>query len=64
MAKDWAHICLARQQSKIDRPNHTSPTKIPVPDIRFEHIHIDIVGSLSPSKGFKYLLTMVDRFTR
>ncbi|KAG5310246.1 POL4 protein, partial [Pseudoatta argentina] len=29
-----------------------------------EHVHFDIVGPLSPSKDFRYLLTMIDRFTR
>lgn len=31
---------------------------------RFEHIHIDIVGPLPPSKIHKYILTIIDRFTR
>ena len=31
---------------------------------RFEHVHIDLVGPLPESKGFKCLLTVVDRFTR
>ncbi|KAG5321131.1 POL4 protein, partial [Pseudoatta argentina] len=48
--KEWARICLACQQSKIHRHNHTPPTRIPVPDTRFEHVHIDIVGPLPPSK--------------
>ncbi|GFW21937.1 retrovirus-related Pol polyprotein from transposon 412 [Trichonephila clavipes] len=33
-------------------------------DVRFSHIHIDIVGPLPPSDGFQYLLTMIDRFSR
>ena len=60
--KEWARTCLACQQSKIHQHNHTLPIKIPVPDTRFEHVHI--VDPLPPSKGFKYLLTMIDRFTR
>lgn len=35
-----------------------------VPDARFHHIHIDIVGPLPPSHGFNYLFTIIDRFTR
>lgn len=35
-----------------------------MPQRRFAHIHIDIVGPLKPSNNYKYLLTMVDRFTR
>ena len=33
------------------------------PTERFYHVHIDIVGPLPYSDGFKYLLTFVDRFT-
>ena len=36
----------------------------PTPGARFEIVHIDIVGPLPPSKGFTYLLTCVDWFTR
>lgn len=31
---------------------------------RFEHVHMDIVGPLPPSQGYRYVLTCVDRFTR
>ena len=34
------------------------------PNARFDVIHIDLVGPLPPSRGFTYLLTCVDRFTR
>ena len=34
------------------------------PDARFDQIHVDIVGPQPPSRGFTYLLTCVDRFTR
>ena len=59
----WARECLQCQQSKVLR--HTVPPigEFLVPDKRFEHIHIDLV-TLPLSNGFKYLLTMVDRFTR
>ena len=29
---------------------------------RFDHVHVDLVGPLPYSDGFKYLLTCVDRF--
>ena len=31
---------------------------------KFAHVHVDIVGPLPPSKGFRYILTIVDRFSR
>ena len=34
------------------------------PDARFNQLHVDIVGPLPPSKGYIYLLTCIDRFTR
>lgn len=30
----------------------------------FSHVHIDIVGPLPPSRGFSYVLTVIDRTTR
>ena len=51
------------RQSKIHRHNHTSPIKILVQDIRFEHVYIDIVGLLLPFKDFRYLLTMIYSLT-
>ena len=35
-----------------------------LPETRFDKIHIDLVGPLPSSKGFSYLLTCIDRFTR
>jgi hypothetical protein len=34
------------------------------PDERFSHVHLDIVGPLPDSDGYRYLVTAVDRFTR
>jgi len=35
-----------------------------VVSVTYTHIHIHLVGPLSPSNGYKYLLTCVDHFTR
>jgi cleavage and polyadenylation specificity factor subunit 1 len=35
-----------------------------LPAARFLHVHIDLVGPLRTSAGYKYCLTAVDRFTR
>ena len=56
--------CLNCQRSKIQ-----THTKAPLQQFepmtkRFNHVHIDLVGPLPESQGFKYLLTVVDRFTR
>lgn len=39
-------------------------SSFPAPNARFDVVHIDLVGPLPPSKGYTYLLTCVDRFTR
>ena len=36
----------------------------PAPDSRFDSIHVDIVGPLPPSKGYTYLFTCINRYTR
>ena len=35
-----------------------------MPDSRFSHIHLDLVGPLPCSQGYTYMLTLLDRFTR
>lgn len=34
------------------------------PGARFDHVHVHIVGPLPLSRGFTYILTFVDRYTR
>ena len=46
------------------RHSHTPLSSFPVPDAHFDVIHIDLVGPLPTARGFTYLLTSVDRFTR
>ena len=60
----WARQCQTCAASKVAR--HTSPPVLPiqVPKVRFEHIHIDIVGPFPSDEGKKYVLTMIDRTTR
>ena len=38
---------------------------IPIPQPRFSHLHVDLVGPLPVSSdSFSYILTMIDRTTR
>jgi len=67
LAKDiqyWCRTCPRCQPSKIIRHTKTAPQPIAMPEKRFSHIHIDLVGPLPRSDGNSYILTMVDRFTR
>lgn len=62
--KNWVDTCMSCQTSKVHRHTIIAPAQIDMPSKRFSHVHLDIVGPLPPSQGNKYLLTMVDRFTR
>ena len=60
----WCRSCKGCQTAKISRHNRPVFGKFAEPTERFDHVHIDIVGPLPYSDGFRYLLTCVDRFTR
>jgi transposase InsO family protein len=68
MASDMAAWCRDCQLCAHDNasPQHTAPVQpIPIPEQRFTHVHVDLVGHLPTSvEGFKYLFTMVDRSSR
>ena len=60
----WVKTCMRCQAAKVHR-HTTAPVDQFVPSTpRFDHIHVDIVGLLPPSQNYRYLLTVVDRFTR
>ena len=56
--------CLKCQKFKVTVYTKSPNVKIEIPKCRFEHIHMDIVGPLPVSRGYKYLLTIIDRTTR
>ncbi|CAH8649684.1 unnamed protein product [Schistosoma intercalatum] len=62
--KRWTRSCLQCQRSKIQKHTISPVGKYPLPEKRFQHIHLDIVGPLPPSNSFTHILTAVDRFTR
>ena len=62
--REWTRACLQCQRSKVHQHTATPTGHFPPPDARFSHVQIDLVGPLPPCKGFTYLLTCVDRFTR
>ena len=59
----WARSCLSCQQSKISQHVESPLQSFPIPSSRFQHLHVDIVGSLPPSRCYINLFTIVDRFT-
>lgn len=60
----WTKHCLSCQKAKIQTHVRSPIEDFEPPNRRFDHVHIDVVGPLPVSQGFKYLLTIVDRFTR
>jgi len=62
--RKWARACLPCQKAKVHRHTVTPTGNFMGPTQRFQHIHTDIVGPLPTSLGFKYCLTIIDRFTR
>ena len=62
--RTWAGSCVACQRAKIQRQIKAPMAPFLVPERRFDHVNVDLVGPLPPSLGFTHLLTMVDRTTR
>ncbi|BHF85615.1 hypothetical protein SprV_1002878400 [Sparganum proliferum] len=60
----WTKECVACQANKVHRHTFSPPSTFAVPDVRFNHVHLDLIGLLPPSLGYTHILTAVDRFTR
>ncbi|BES97092.1 multicellular organismal development [Nesidiocoris tenuis] len=60
----WVRQCHSCQLAKVQRHEKSPLVKFLLPDERFSHVHVDVVGPLPPSRGATYLLTCTDRFTR
>lgn len=67
MRKDisrFVRTCIPCQSSKTHRHTRSPVGSYIPPDTRFEHINVYIVRPLPTQHGFKYCLTVIDRFTR
>ena len=62
--REWCRNCLHCQRCKVTRHTSAPLSHFPSTSSRFSHIHLDIVGPLTPSLDYRYCLTIVDRFTR
>ena len=62
--KEWVNACYHCQLAKVTRHNHSVIKSIPNDVPKFGTVHIDLVGPLPVNRGYSYLLTMIDRFTR
>jgi hypothetical protein len=59
----WARACQACQGPKVSRHTVIPVGDFTLPAARFLHVHVDLVGPLPTSVGYRYCLTAVDRFT-
>ena len=59
----WARECQHCQRAKVLRNVAPPIGDFEVPNKRFEHLNLDLV-TLTSSNGYRYLLTIVDRFSR
>jgi cleavage and polyadenylation specificity factor subunit 1 len=55
--------CTPCQRSKVTRHVKAPLGNFTLPSARFSHVHIDMVGQLPVSSGFRYCLTAIDRYT-
>lgn len=60
----WSKQCIACQKCKISRHNKSILDTFVVPNKRFQHINIDLIGPLPTSNNYRYCLTCIDRFSR
>ena len=62
--RNWTRSCLQCQQVKVQQHTVAPVGTFTSPAASFAHVHVDIVGPLLSSQGYRYLMTAVDRFTR
>ena len=62
--KQWCQTCITCQQSKIHKHTISPLQRISPSSQKFQHGHIDLVGPLPVSNERRYILIIVDRFSR
>lgn len=62
--KLWTKTCILCQKNKVTRHTISTYGNFNLPETRFEHIHLDLIGPLPLVNNFRYCLTIIDRFTR
>ena len=61
----WCRSCQACQRAKVTKQPAAVVQPIPIPQRRFSHVHMDLVGPLPASAdGFIYIFTIIDCTTR
>ncbi|GFS66918.1 integrase catalytic domain-containing protein [Nephila pilipes] len=63
-ARTWTRSCLKCQKSKVTRHVQSPFQQYHNVSKRFTEINLDIIGPLPSSEGFRYCLTITDRYSR
>ena len=59
--KKFVKSCPVCQRVKINKHEHVKPGRFPTEKTQIKTVHIDLVGLLPESSGFRYILTAIDR---
>lgn len=62
--RKWTRTCVDCQRAKIVKHNSAAIQPIPPSSAKFSSIHLDLVGPLPVNRNNRYLLTIIDRYTR
>jgi transposase InsO family protein len=62
--RNWVQYCQPCQRTKIIKHEIVPAQRIIIPPGRFQIIHLDLVGPLPPVDGYRFILTIIDRYTR
>ncbi len=60
----WTHECLACQWGKIHRHTRLASQPIPIPQQRFSHLHVNLVGPLQFSNNLNHIFTIIDHTSK
>jgi hypothetical protein len=60
--EEYVKTCIRCQQVKGPKPRHAQLQPLPVPEV-FSVFHLDFLGPLPRSNGFKYVLVVVESTT-
>ena len=61
----WCRSCQQCQRAKVTKQPAAAIQPIPIPQRRFSHVHVDLVGPLPASAdGYIYIFTIIDRTSR
>ncbi|GFT30200.1 putative gag-pol protein [Nephila pilipes] len=63
-ARTWTRSCLKCQKSKVTRHVQSPFQQYHNVSKCFTEINLDIIGPLPSSEGFRYCLTIIDRYSR